>query len=101
MILAAHVLPRVAPRWFLVARGGLEKDLAVSISGTGFAEGLEGHLTSTLGGFGEGGVYKVWGVEQRWACSVSFRYTKLTYTTDVGAIDAQSFMLFTDFYYNP
>ena len=65
-------------------------------------------MNANLGAFAEGGFYifDIWTApehrgEQRGAFSLTFRYTKLTYTTSVGAIDGQSLMVFPTYYYNP
>lgn len=99
---AVHLLPRISPRWLLLARGGLDKETNVSISGSGVAAGVGADLNASLGGFGEAGFYKIMDTpEERGAWSLTFRYTKLTYTANGATADAQSFMLFTALYFNP
>ncbi len=99
---ALHLMPRVAPRWFLFLRGGIDKEVDVSISGSGLAAGLNADLNANLGGFGEGGFYNIFATqEQRGAWSLTFRYTKITYTAGYESANGQSFMLFSNFYYNP
>ena len=102
---AVHLLPRLGRQWLLLARGGIDKELGGSFSGGGTS--LD--LNAKLGAFGEGGFYYIFDIwtapehrgEQRGAVSLTFRYTKLTYTANGGAIDGQSLMLFTTYYYNP
>jgi hypothetical protein len=102
LIAAVHLLPRLAPRWLLLLRGGIDKEANVSISGTGVAAGIGADLHATTGGFGEGGFYKIMDTpEQRGAWSLTFRYTTLTYTANGGAADAQSLMVFWALYFNP
>lgn len=107
LVLAAHVLPRLTPRWLLFGRGGLDKEVDASISGSGFASGAMVSLTAKPGWFVEGGVYKIMDTqEQRGAWSLTFRYTKITYTaSDPTAGDAtangESFMVFNSYYFNP
>jgi hypothetical protein len=66
----------------------------------------------TLGWFGEAGFYYTFDIlkldadlpkpEQHGAYSLTFRYTKLTYTAaGGGTVDASSFMIYNTFYYNP
>ena len=107
LVLAAHVLPRLSPRWFLFGRGGLDKEADPSISGSGVASGTNLDLTAKLGWFVEGGVYKIIDTpEQRGAWSLTFRYTKITYTasdpsTGDASANGESFMLFNSYYFNP
>jgi hypothetical protein len=99
---ALHLLPRIAPRWLLLARGGIDKEAGVSISGSGVAAGTNVDLNASLGGFGEVGFYKIMDTpEQRGAWSLTVRYTKLSYSANGGSVDAQSVMVFTSLYYNP
>jgi hypothetical protein len=102
LVLAAHLLPRLSPRWFLLARGGLDQEVGVSMSGSGVAAGPDLNLNANLGGFAEGGFYTILDTpEQRGAWSLTFRYTKITYTASGGSANAQSFMLFSNLYFNP
>jgi len=99
---AVHVLPRVAKRWLLMARGGIDKEFNVSISGSGDLSGPAIDLTAGLGGFGEVGFYKIMNTrEQRGAWSLTFRYTKLTYSANGATADAASLMVYSALYYNP
>ena len=110
---AVHVLPRIARNWLLLAGVGRQGDGA-SISGDGDASGLDVSLYAKLGAFGEGGFYYTYDIlskvevnedgtlpEQHGAFSLTFRYTKLTYTANGASVDGQSFMVFTTMYYNP
>jgi hypothetical protein len=108
LTLAVHVMPRVALRWFLFGRGGIDKEVGVSVSASGVAGNGSADLNANLGWFGEGGFYKIMDTEeQRWAWSLTFRYTDLTYTVGdgygyaSGSASARSFMIFNAFYYNP
>jgi len=102
MTAAVHLLQRVAPRWLLLARGGIDKEVNVSISGSGVAQGTSADLNARLGGFGEAGFYYILDtLEQRGAWSLTFRYTQLTYTANGGSADGQSFMVFSTLYFNP
>lgn len=107
LVLAAHVLPRLTPRWLLLLRGGLDKEEDASISGSGFAAGTNLDLTAKLGWFVEGGVYSIIDTtEQRGAWSLTFRYTQITYTASdpyagEGSANGESFMIFNSYYYNP
>ena len=99
---AVHVLPRIAQRWFLLARGGIDKDADVSISGSGIAAGTEVGLHASPGGFGEAGIYNIMNTpEQRGAWSLTVRYTKATYSANGGSVDGSSFMVFSTLYFNP
>ena len=102
LTLALHILPRVSLRWFLFARGGIDKELGVSLSASGIAGSGSADLDANLGWFGEGGFYKIIDTEeQRGAWSLTFRYTDLTYVAGGGSASARSFMIFNAFYYNP
>jgi len=99
---AVHVLPRISPMWLLLVRGGIDKEVGVSLSGSGVAAGAHADLNAGLGGFGEMGFYKILETpEQRGAWSLTFRYTKLTYSANGATADAQNFMLFSTLYFNP
>ncbi len=109
LTLAVHLLPRLSHNWLLLARAGIDQELAASASGGG--ANLD--LSAKLGAFGEAGFYYIFDIwaapehrgEQRAALSVTLRYTKLTYTaqgaTNLGDIDGSSLMVFTTYYYNP
>jgi hypothetical protein len=102
LLLAAHVMPRVAPRWFLFARGGIDKEVGVSLSAHGIAGNGTADLHASLGGFGEGGFYNIIETqEQRGAWSLTFRFTDLTYTGNGSSGSGRSYMLFSALYYNP
>jgi hypothetical protein len=102
LTLALHVMPRVAARWFLFARGGIDKEVGVSISASGIVGNGSADLSANLGWFGEGGFYKIMETEeQRGAWSLTFRYTDLSYATGYGPASARSFMIFNAFYFNP
>jgi hypothetical protein len=102
---AVHLLPRLSSQWLLLARGGLDKEVGASYSGGG----SNVDLNAKLGAFAEGGFYYIFDIwaapehrgELRAALSLTFRYTKLTYTTNAGSLDGQSLMVFTTYYYNP
>lgn len=108
---ALHVMPRVAHNWLLMARGGISKELDVSISCSGVISCTDPGATANLGWFGEGGFYYTFDFfnvnpdlpvpEQHSAFSLTGRYTKLTYASATGSVDASSFMIYTNFYYNP
>ncbi|HSS40612.1 MAG TPA: hypothetical protein VLT58_17735, partial [Polyangia bacterium] len=102
MTLALHVLPRLSPRWFLFARGGIDKEVGVSVSSSGVASGLNASPEAGLGGFGEGGFYRIFdSPEQNGALSFTGRYTAMSYSANGVSVDASSFMLFMGLYYNP
>ena len=109
-----HLLPRIGRNWLLLARGGLDKETNVSISSSGDASGIGADLEAKLGAFAEGGFYYTYDLfksvevkqdgtlpEQHGAISLTFRYTKLTYTANGVSVDGQSLMLFTTSYFNP
>ncbi len=107
LVLAVHVLPRLTPRWFLFGRGGLDKEVDASLSGSGIASGTNLDLTAQLGWFAEAGIYSIIDTtQQRGAWSLTFRYTRLTYTASDpaagdGSANGDSFMIFNNYYYNP
>ena len=110
-----HLLPRVAHNWLLLARGGIDKEASVSVSCSGVISCTNPDATANLGWFGEAGFYYTFDIlklnpdlptpEQHGAYSLTFRYTKLTYTASEaaggGTVDASSFMIYNTFYYNP
>ena len=110
-----HLLPRVAHNWLLLARGGIDKEADVSVSCSGVISCTNPDATANLGWFGEAGFYYTFDIlkldpdlpkpEQHGAYSLTFRYTKLTYTASSaaggGTADASSFMIYNTFYYNP
>jgi hypothetical protein len=115
---AVHLLPRVAHNWLLLARGGIDKETDVSISCSGVISCTDPNATANLGWFGEAGFYYTFDIlkidpdrpmpEQHGAYSLTFRYTKMTYTAPGGyngygggTVDASSFMIYNTFYYNP
>ena len=72
---AAHALLRISERWFLLLRGGIQKEYGISISGGGDMSG-SADLDGSLGPLGEGGFYYVTHVgEDRMAVALTFRYT--------------------------
>jgi hypothetical protein len=98
----------------LLARGGLDKELGVSISSSGVASGIGADLEAKLGAFAEAGFYYTCDIlsrvevkedgtlpEQHGALSLTLRYTKLTYTANGASADGQSLMVFNTLYYNP
>ena len=102
LTLALHVLPRLSPRWFLLGRGGLQKEVDVHISSSGAAAGIDASPEASLGGFGEAGFYRLSDTAtQDWGWSLTFRYTKLTYVENGVSADGQSFMFFNTVYFNP
>ncbi len=69
----AHALIRIGDRWFLFLRGGIQKELGVSLSADGYGSA---DLTGSLGGLGEGGFYYVTtAAEDHLAILFTFRYT--------------------------
>jgi hypothetical protein len=112
-----HVLPRVAHNWLLMARGGVDKEAGVSVSCSGVISCTDPGATANLGWFAEAGFYYTFDYfkpdpdlprpEQHGAFSLTGRYTKMTYTAPMtytgagGSVDASSFMIYTNFYYNP
>ena len=107
-----HLLPRVAHNWLLLARGGIDKEADISVSCSGVISCTNPDATAKLGWFGEAGFYYTFDMfkldpdlpkpEQHSAYSLTFRYTKLTYTAAGGeTADASSFMIYNTFYYNP
>jgi hypothetical protein len=108
LTLALHVLPRISHNWLLLARGGLDKEFGASFGGSGIPGGTI-DLTAKLAPFAEGGFYYIFDIwnlpehrgEQRAALSLTFRYTKLTYTTSGGSLDGDSLMVYSTYYYNP
>ena len=110
-----HLLPRVAHNWLLLARGGIDKEADISVSCSGVISCTNPDATANLGWFGEAGFYYTFDIlklnpdlpkpEQHGAYSLTFRYTKLTYTASGaaggGTADASSFMIYNTFYYNP
>lgn len=101
LIAAVHLMPRLAPRWLLLARGGIDKDAEVSVSGRGLAAGIGGELSSRVGGFVEAGIFSIFLTpEQRGAMSLTVRYTNVTYAVNGVSIDAQSVMVLCALYYH-
>jgi hypothetical protein len=106
-----HLLPRIGHNWLVMARGGIDKEVAVSISCSGVISCTDPQATADLGWFGEAGFYYTFDIlkinpdlpvpEQHGGLSLTFRYTKLTYTAGTGSVDGSSFMVYTNFYYNP
>lgn len=97
-----HLLPRLSPLWLFLMRGGIAKEAGISISGSGIAASAHADLNASLGGFGEAGFFKIMDTpEQRGAWSLTFRYTKLTYSANGASADASSFMIFSALYFNP
>jgi len=114
---SVHVLPRVAHNWLLLARGGIDKELDVSVSCSGVITCTDPGAIAKLGWFGEAGFYYTFDIfrpnpelpppDQHGAYSLAFRYTKLTYTAPTtstaagGSVDASSFMIYNTFFINP
>lgn len=112
-----HLLPRVAHNWLLLGRGGVDKEAGVSVSCSGVVSCTDPGATASLGWFGEAGFYYTFDIlkpnpdlpppDQHGAYSLTFRYTKMTYTAPSnaygggGSVDASSFMIYSTFYYNP
>jgi len=72
---AAHALVRISERWFLLLRGGVQKEYGISISGGGDMSGNI-DVDGAVGPLGEGGFYYVTHVGQdRMAVALTFRYT--------------------------
>jgi hypothetical protein len=85
----AHAFVRLDDRLVLFVRGGVEKDLDVTISGGGFDTGFRGDI----GGFGEASLLYVSPPETpHFAMALGLRYTALTYIsasggeTDAGSV---------------
>jgi len=73
--LAAHALLRLSERWFLLLRGGVQKEYGIGLSGGGDVSG-SADLDGSLGPLGEGGFYYVTHIGgDRMAVALTFRYT--------------------------
>jgi hypothetical protein len=70
---AAHALIRIGDRWFLFLRGGIQKEVGVSLSSDAYGSA---NLVGSLGGLAEGGFYYVTQVsDDHLAILFTFRYT--------------------------
>jgi hypothetical protein len=94
-----HALVRVSENWFLLAAGGVEKDLGVNLSGSGDAANIQATLTSRTGGVGRLGLYYRW--KDLWATTFGLGYTKLTYDAPGGSVSANSFSFWMNLHYTP
>ncbi len=89
--LAAHTFLHVGGRWWFLLRGGVQKELGVSLSADGSSGSGEASLTGSVGGLGEVGVYYLTHVgKQRTALLVAFRYTSGTDSAGNDAFDSSS-----------
>jgi hypothetical protein len=83
VVAMTHVLVGSADsRWYLHGGIGVHKEFAVTLSGSGIAEGIAGDLESSLGLLGEGGPYCH--IHEHLAFGVALRYTVLKYSTPAG-----------------
>jgi hypothetical protein len=90
----AHLLLRTGEDWYVLAAGGVEKDLDISVSGSGDASSLQANLSSRNGGLGRLGMYVRFGDHVAWMFGVA--YTHLTYVGPGGSADASSFGFWTN-----
>jgi hypothetical protein len=97
---ALHVLLHIdGPAW-LILRGGIQKEVGISVSSD---SGLGGNpvLRGSLGGFGEGGFYGVLPVgEFHVAFSATFRYSVAHDTIAGASLSANSGGFVLGFHYN-
>jgi len=94
-----HTLARISPIWYVLLAGGVEKDLGISLSGTGVASGLDGSPTSRIGEIGRLGIY--WADTDAFAVMLGLEYTKLTYDAPGGSIRANSMGFSTTLTWRP
>jgi hypothetical protein len=88
-IATVNAFARTGERWFLLASGGVEKDLGVNLSGDGVASNVQADLTSRAGWLGRLGAY--YRFSDGLATTFGLGYTKLTYDAAGGAVGANSF----------
>lgn len=68
-----HLLIRIGDRWLLFLRGGIQKEVGISLSADGYGSAS---LNGSLAGLGEGGFYYVTTMsDDHLAMLFSFRYT--------------------------
>jgi hypothetical protein len=85
--LGAHTLLHLGDRWWFIVRGGIVKEVGVSLGGSyGNAD-----LVGSLGGFGEGGIYYVMsGLDGHAALVFTFRYSVSNDSNSGGTFSANS-----------
>jgi hypothetical protein len=100
--ITAHTFVHMTDRWWMVLRGGVEKELGLrlSVSGGDYPVGST-PMTGTLGGLGEGGLYYITYLgAQRTAIMLAFRYTSASDRRSWGSLNAHSFGLVFTIHYN-
>ena len=74
--------------WYVLLAGGVEKDLGISLSGSGSASGINGSATSRIGAIGRLGIY--FAEMDSFATMGGLEYTKVTYDVRGGSVGADS-----------
>ncbi len=86
--LAAHTFLHIGDRWWILLRGGIQKELGVSLSVDPYGSAS---MDGSLGALGEGGLYYVAELgEQRTAMLFAFRYTSGTDSNPGGSFSASA-----------
>ncbi len=75
-------------RWYLVLRGGIQKDLRVHLDGKGFASPVDVFPTARPGALGEGGL--LWHGTSGSGIGLTFRYSAVSYEAGGVSVDASS-----------
>ncbi len=88
-IATLNAFVRTGQKWFLLAAGGIDKDLGISLSGDGDASAISGSASSHLGGVGRLGMY--FRTSDGVATTFGVGYTRLRYEGPGGSADASSF----------
>jgi hypothetical protein len=83
-----QVLARMSDRTYILARGGIDKDLSVSLSGDGILADAKADFTSNVGWMGEvGGGYHCM---NHLFFDLVFRYTRVRYSLPGGSLDGSN-----------
>ena len=88
LLLLAHGMARVSDHAYVLVAGGIEKQLGVHMSGSGFGGGLDVPFTSRLGGTGE--VALLYAETANLAFDFTLRLSRLTYEYQGQPFDANS-----------
>lgn len=91
-IATLNAFVRTGRKWFLLASGGIDKDLGISLSGDGDASAINGSASSHVGGVGRLGMY--FRASDGVASTFGIGYTRLRYYGPGGSSDASSFGFF-------
>jgi hypothetical protein len=97
LVASLHVLVEVAPRWYVMASGGVQHEAGIELDGRGVFGGIHRRPDGQLGAMAELGAFYA---RREIGAEVTLRYTATSFEIAGDTIDASSVGLFGAVHYN-